>query len=64
VPGLSALLNWYFFLAPQNSFERGSFGQGLRLVVFALEGAVISLLVGLCTPLGEKPMRRLWPALW
>jgi PAS domain S-box-containing protein len=43
---LSALLSWYFFLSPQYSFEIESYGQGLRVVVFALEGAVISLLVG------------------
>ncbi len=43
---LSTLLSWYFFLSPQYSLEIGSFGQGLRVVVFALEGAVISLLVG------------------
>src|SRR3712207_5218148 len=42
---LSALLSWYFFLSPQLSFAIGSFGQALRLVVFVLEGAVISLLV-------------------
>lgn len=43
---LSALLSWYFFLAPQYSFDLGSFAQGLRLVVFVLEGAVISWLAG------------------
>jgi len=43
--GLSALLSWYFFLSPQNSFEIGSAGQGLRVVVFVLEGAIIALLV-------------------
>ena len=43
---LSTLLSWYFFLSPQYSFAITTFGQGLRLVVFALEGAVISLLVG------------------
>jgi PAS domain S-box-containing protein len=43
--GLSALLSWYFFLSPQYSFEFRSFGEGLRLVVFALEGVAISLLV-------------------
>src|SRR5215210_1153541 len=43
--GLSALLSWYFFLFPQYSFAIGSLGQGLRLVVFALEGALVSLLV-------------------
>jgi hypothetical protein len=43
---LSTLLSWFFFLSPQYSLEIGSFGQGLRVIVFALEGAVISLLVG------------------
>ncbi len=43
---LSAVLAWYFFLFPQYSFQVVALGQGLRLVVFALEGAVISLLVG------------------
>ena len=33
-----SLLCWY-------SFEIRSFGEGLRIVVFVLEGAVISLLV-------------------
>jgi PAS domain S-box-containing protein len=42
--GLSTLLSWYFFLTPQYTFELGSFGQGLRLAVFVLEGVVISLL--------------------
>ena len=41
---LSTLFSWYFFLAPQYSFELESFGQGMRLVVFALEGVLISLL--------------------
>jgi PAS domain S-box-containing protein len=44
--GLSVLLSWYFFLSPQYSLDLGSFGQGLRLVVFVLEGVVISWLVG------------------
>ena len=42
--GLSALLSWYFFLAPQYSFDIGSFGQGLRPAVFVVEGVTISLL--------------------
>jgi len=42
---LSALLSWYFFLSPQYSFATNSFGQGLRLTVFVLEGVVISSLV-------------------
>ncbi len=44
--GLSALLAWYFFLTPQFSLAFGSLGQALRLLVFAVEGAVISSLVG------------------
>src|ERR687886_1589703 len=36
---LSALTNNYFFLSPQHSLEIASFGQGLRLTVFSLEGA-------------------------
>ena len=43
--GLSALLSRYFSLSPQYSFEIRGFGEGLRLVVFVLEGAVISLLM-------------------
>jgi PAS domain S-box-containing protein len=42
---LSALLSWYFFLSPQYSFEINAFEQGLRLIVFVLEGVVISALV-------------------
>ena len=41
---LSALLSWYFFLAPPSSFDLGSFGQGLRLAVFVVEGVIISWL--------------------
>ncbi|MDQ4128848.1 MAG: PAS domain S-box protein [Actinomycetota bacterium] len=44
--GLSALLAWYFFLTPQFSLALGSLGQALRLLIFAVEGAVISSLVG------------------
>jgi PAS domain S-box-containing protein len=45
-PGLlatvvSALLSWYFFLAPPYSFDL-SFGQGLRVAVFVVEGVIIS----------------------
>jgi PAS domain S-box-containing protein len=43
--GLSALLSWYFFVFPQYSFELRTFGECLRLVVFVLEGATISILV-------------------
>ena len=43
---LSTVLAWYFFLSPQYSFQLVGTGQGLRLVLFALEGAVISFLVG------------------
>ena len=43
---LSTVLAWYFFISPQYSFQLVGIGQGLRLVLFALEGAVISLLVG------------------
>ena len=42
--GLAALVAWYFFLFPLYSFRLESFGQGLRLVVFVLEGTFISLL--------------------
>ena len=40
--GLSALFSWYFFHAPPNSFDLESFGQGLRLAVFVVEGVIIS----------------------
>jgi PAS domain S-box-containing protein len=42
--GLSVLLSWYFFLSPQYSFDLGGFGQGLRLIVFVVEGAIIGSL--------------------
>jgi PAS domain S-box-containing protein len=42
--GLSALFSWYYSLAPQYSFDIGSFAQGLRLAVFVAEGVIISLL--------------------
>jgi PAS domain S-box-containing protein len=42
--GLSALLSWYFFLALPYSFDIESFGQGLQLAVFVVEGVIISLL--------------------
>ena len=42
---LSTLLSWYFFLSPQLSFAVVSFGQALRLIVFVLEGVLISWLV-------------------
>ena len=44
--GLSALLAWFLFLAPQYSLAVGTVGQGLRVVVFGLEGLLISLLAG------------------
>ena len=34
---LSALASDYFFLFPQYTFWRDSFGQGLRLMIFVLE---------------------------
>jgi PAS domain S-box-containing protein len=43
--GLSAALSWYFFLSPQYSLAINTFGQGLRLIVFVVEGVVISSLV-------------------
>ena len=43
--GLAALLSWYFFLSPQESFAINTLGQGVRLVVFVVEGVVISSLV-------------------
>ena len=42
--GLAALVAWYFFLFPLYSFRLESFGQGLRLVMFVLEGTFVSLL--------------------
>ena len=42
---LSALASNLFFLSPQYTFWLDSFGQGLRLMIFVLEGALISLLV-------------------
>jgi PAS domain S-box-containing protein len=42
---LSALLSWYFFLSPQYSFALNTLEQGLRLILFVLEGIVISALV-------------------
>jgi PAS domain S-box-containing protein len=42
---LSALLSWYFFLSPQYSFAINTLEQGLRLILFVLEGVVISVLV-------------------
>jgi PAS domain-containing protein len=42
---LSALLSWYFFLSPQYSFAINTLEQGLRLILFVLEGVVISALV-------------------
>jgi PAS domain-containing protein len=42
---LSALASHYFFLYSQYVFRIDSFGQGLRLMIFVLEGALISLLV-------------------
>jgi K+-sensing histidine kinase KdpD len=42
--GLSVLLSWYFFLSPRYSFDLEGFGQGLRLIVFVVEGAIIGLL--------------------
>ena len=44
---LSALTSNYFFLSPQQSLEIASFGQGLRLAVFFIEGALISWLLGM-----------------
>jgi K+-sensing histidine kinase KdpD len=38
---LSAMLSWYLFLYPQNSIVIDRFGQGLRLVIFVLEGVLI-----------------------
>ena len=42
---LSVLFSW-FFLSPQYSLELGTLGQGLRLVVFVVEGVIISWLAG------------------
>jgi hypothetical protein len=44
---LSALTSTYFFLSPQHSLEIISFGPGLRLAVFSIEGAFISWLLDL-----------------
>lgn len=43
---LSAAISWYFFLSLQFSFAAPNLGQGLRVVVFVLEGGLISLLAG------------------
>ena len=43
---LSAVLSWYLFLYPQDSIAIDRFGQVLRLVIFVLEGVLISSLVG------------------
>jgi PAS domain S-box-containing protein len=43
---LSALVSQYFFLSPQYSFAIDTSGQGLRLIVFVLEGVVIGSLAG------------------
>src|SRR3712207_9413172 len=43
---LSVLFSWFFFLSPQYSLELGTLGQGLRLVVFVVEGVIISWLAG------------------
>ena len=42
---LSALLSWYFFLSPQYSFVIITLEHSLRLILFVLEGVVISALV-------------------
>ena len=44
---LSALTSNYFFLYPEHSLEIVSFGQGLRLAVFSIEGVFISCLLGI-----------------
>ena len=44
--GLSVLFSWFFFLSPQYSLELGTLGQSLRLVVFVVEGVIISWLAG------------------
>jgi K+-sensing histidine kinase KdpD len=43
---LSVLFSWFFFLSPQYSLELGTLGQSLRLVVFVVEGVIISWLAG------------------
>ena len=43
---LSAVLSWYLFLYPQDSIAIDRFGQVLRLIIFVLEGVLISSLVG------------------
>jgi signal transduction histidine kinase len=43
---LSAVLSWYLFLYPQDSIALDRFGQVLRLIIFVLEGVLISSLVG------------------
>ena len=42
---LAALAAWYFFLSPFYSFQIDSFGQGLRLFLFVMEGMVVTSLV-------------------
>jgi len=44
---VSAVLSKYFFFFPQYELQFASFGAGLRLVVFVLEGVLISALVGM-----------------
>jgi hypothetical protein len=44
---LSALTSNYFFLYPEHSLEIVSFGQGLRLAVFSIEGVFISCLLSI-----------------
>jgi PAS domain S-box-containing protein len=44
--GFSVLISWFFFVSPRYSLELGTLGQGLRLVVFVLEGVIISWLAG------------------
>lgn len=42
---LSAVLSWYFFLSPHYSFAINALEHGLQLILFVLEGLVISALV-------------------
>jgi K+-sensing histidine kinase KdpD len=42
---LAALVVNYFFLSPPNTLWLDDFGQGLRLTLFVVEGASVSLLV-------------------
>ncbi|CAA9418133.1 MAG: diguanylate cyclase/phosphodiesterase (GGDEF & EAL domains) with PAS/PAC sensor(s) [uncultured Rubrobacteraceae bacterium] len=51
---LATLIAWYFFLSPFYSFRIDSFGHGLRLAVFVLEGALIGSLAAMMRSAKER----------